>query len=219
MSGIVVGCLYAPNGNPQPGPKFDYKLAWLARLAKHRASARQVGRARDLAGDFNVGRTRLPTSMRRRRTTTMRSCTRQAATRFACCWIKGWTDAIRALHPRETVYTFWDYMRKRWERNAGMRIDHLLLSPSLAPRLKEAGVDRMVRGREGASDHAPAWVNAQRGRNVTATSLSPCGRGVGGSARGTPHPALRATFSRKGRRGSRRAPLGAYWQASQKPWR
>ena len=157
VNGIVVGCLYAPNGNPQPGPKFDYKLAWLARLAKHARTLRDAGAPVVLAGDYNV----VPTPSDIYATTSydddalVQPASRDA---FALLLEQGWTDAIRALHPRETIYTYWDYMRKRWERNAGLRIDHLLVNPALRKRLAAAQVDRDVRGRPGASDHAPVWI-------------------------------------------------------------
>ncbi len=157
VDGVLVCCLYLPNGNPQPGPKFDYKLAWFQRLEKY---ARQLLRAdvpAILCGDFNVA----PTPLDIYPTTSwdddalIHPKSREA---FARLVEQGWTDAIREKHPGERVYTFWHYMRHRWERDAGLRLDHLLLSPSLAPRLKDAGVDRMVRGWEAASDHAPVWV-------------------------------------------------------------
>jgi exodeoxyribonuclease III len=157
VAGILVGCIYLPNGNPQPGPKFDYKLAWFKRLAAH---ARQL-LGQDipvvLAGDFNVA----PTGMDIYPTTSwdddalIQPRSRAANARLVK---QGWTDAIRHLHPNERVYTFWHYMRHRWERDAGLRLDHLLLSPSLAAPLKDAGVDRSERGQDGASDHAPTWV-------------------------------------------------------------
>ena len=156
-----------------------------------------------LCGDFNVA----PTSLDIYPTTSWDDDALihpKSRAAFARLVGQGWTDALRVKHPDERVYTFWHYMRHRWERDAGLRLDHLLLSPSLKPRLKGAGVDRDGAGTGGRERSRPGMGNAQRGRKVTATSLSPCGRGVGGSARGTPHPALRATFSRKGRRGSRR---------------
>ena len=158
VNGILIGCLYAPNGNPQPGPKFDYKLAWLARLAKHAKSLRDSDVPVVLAGDYNV----VPTSADIYSTTSYDDdALVQPESREALAVLieQGWTDAIRALHPRETIYTFWDYMRKRWERNAGLRIDHLLLNGPLRKRLVAAEVDRDVRGRPGASDHAPVWIS------------------------------------------------------------
>ena len=157
IGGIVVGCLYAPNGNPQPGPKFDYKLAWLARLARHARALFDSGVPVVLAGDYNV----VPTPADIYPTTSydddalVQPESREA---YRLLLDQGWTDCIRALHPRETIYTFWDYMRKRWERNAGLRIDHLLVNTELRPRVIAASVDREVRGRAGASDHAPTWI-------------------------------------------------------------
>lgn len=167
IDGVLVGCLYAPNGNPQPGPKFDYKLAWLDRLHRHAKTLLADGVPVVLAGDYNV----VPTPFDIYETTSYdKDALVQPASRerYAALVSQGWTDALRALHPDEPMYTFWDYMRMRWPRNAGLRIDHLLLSPDLANRLAAAGVDRAVRGEPGASDHAPAWIElrdaAQAGR-------------------------------------------------------
>lgn len=157
VAGVVVACLYAPNGNPQPGPKFDYKLAWMKRLATHAKALYASGAPVVLAGDFNV----VPSPADIYATTSYDDdALVQPASRAAYQVLldQGWTDAIRFLHPGETIYTYWDYMRKRWERNAGLRIDHLLLNAELRARLKDASVDRDVRGRPGASDHAPAWI-------------------------------------------------------------
>lgn len=154
---IVVGCLYLPNGNPAPGPRFDYKLRWLDRLQRHAAELIGEGSRAVLAGDFNV----IPTALdvykpeRWRDDALFRPETRAA---YEALLRQGWTDALRQLHPGERVYTFWEYWRNAFARDAGLRIDHLLLSPTLAPRLRAAGVDREVRGREKASDHAPAWI-------------------------------------------------------------
>jgi exodeoxyribonuclease-3 len=155
--GVVVGCLYLPNGNPSPGPKFDYKLRWFDRLNAHARELLETGAPVVLAGDYNV----MPTDLdvyapeRWRDDALFRPEVRAA---FAELVAQGWTDAVRTLHPGERVYTFWDYLRNAWGRNAGLRLDHLLLSPNLAPRLVAAGVDREVRGLEHASDHAPAWI-------------------------------------------------------------
>jgi len=160
VAGVVVACLYAPNGNPQPGPKFDYKLAWMMRLAAHAKSLYACGAPVVLAGDFNV----VPTPADIYATTSYDDdALVQPASRAAYQVLleQGWTDAIRSLHPTETIYTFWDYMRKRWERNAGLRIDHLLLNAELKARLTDANVDRHVRGEPGASDHAPAWIEVR----------------------------------------------------------
>jgi exodeoxyribonuclease-3 len=160
VAGIVVACIYAPNGNPQPGPKFDYKLAWLDRLIRHAGGLCASGVPVVLAGDFNV----VPTQADIYATTSYDDdalVQPQSRAAFRRLLEQGWTDAIRARHPHETIYTYWDYMRKRWERNAGLRIDHLLLNRDLAPRLVDANVDRSVRGRAGASDHAPTWIEVR----------------------------------------------------------
>lgn len=157
VNGVLIGCLYAPNGNPQPGPKFDYKLAWLARLARHARTLAASGAPVVLAGDYNV----VPTPADIYATTSYDKDALvhpQSRAAFGALLDDGWTDAIRALHPDATVYTFWDYMRKRWERNAGLRIDHLLVNAVLRKRLRAAGVDRDVRAQPDASDHAPAWI-------------------------------------------------------------
>lgn len=157
VHGVIVACLYLPNGNPQPGPKFDYKLAWFERLIEHAASLLASGHPVVLAGDYNVVPTDAdiynPRSWRK-------DALLQPESRdcYARLLAQGWTDALRAHYPDEAVFTFWDYFRQHWQKNSGLRIDHLLLSPDLAPRLHEAGVDRWVRGQEHASDHAPAWV-------------------------------------------------------------
>lgn len=157
VDGIVVASLYAPNGNPQPGPKFDYKLAWLERLHAHAQELLDSKLPIVLAGDYNV----VPEPRDIYVTTSYRdNALVQPAPRaaFAALLEQGWTDALRKRYPDETIYTFWDYMRNRWPRDAGLRIDHLLLSKAVARRLKAAGVDREVRGQDGASDHAPVWI-------------------------------------------------------------
>ena len=157
VNGVLVGCLYAPNGNPQPGPKFDYKLDWMKRLAAHAKELYAADLPVVLAGDYNV----VPTD---RDIYPSNSYANNALLQpeprrlYQRLLDQGWVDAIRSLHPDETIYTFWDYMRNRWPRNAGLRLDHFLLSPKAAARLSEAGVDRDVRGVENASDHAPAWI-------------------------------------------------------------
>lgn len=162
MNGILVACLYAPNGNPQPGPKFDYKLSWLDRLTSHAASLRAHGVPVVLAGDYNI----VPTDFDIYPSTSWAKnalVQPQARERFSRLLGAGWTDAIRTLHPDTPMYSFWDYFRQHWERDRGMRLDHLLLSPDLVPRLEAAGIDRAVRGQPGASDHAPAWVELRSG--------------------------------------------------------
>jgi exodeoxyribonuclease III len=157
VSGIIIACIYAPNGNPQPGPKFDYKLAWLKRLRSHAAKFLKQDLPVVLAGDYNVAPEGLDIYPTRSwdKDALIQPKSRAA---FAALVAQGWTDAIRTLHPETPIYTFWDYKRNRWPRDAGLRLDHLLLSPQLAPRLARANVDRKVRGEDGASDHAPAWI-------------------------------------------------------------
>ncbi len=157
VQGVLIGCLYLPNGNPWPGPKFAYKLAWFERLQAHAAGLLASGLPVVLAGDYNVVPTEadIYSSRSWKRNALLQPQSRAAYARLVA---QGWTDALRALHPDAPMFTFWDYFRDHWPRDAGMRLDHLLLSPSM--RLLEAGVDREVRGAEGASDHAPAWVVA-----------------------------------------------------------
>ncbi len=160
VNGILVACLYAPNGNPQPGPKFEYKLAWLDRLIAHAAALHASGVPVVLAGDYNV----VPTEADIYPTSSYDDdalVQPESRDRFRRLLDQGWTDAIRVRHPTARIYTFWDYMRKRWERDAGLRIDHLLLSPALVPRLVDANVDKATRGETGASDHAPAWIEVR----------------------------------------------------------
>lgn len=157
VSGILVAALYAPNGNPQPGPKFDYKLAWLKRLEAHARWLIKADVPAVLAGDYNV----VPTDFDIYPTRSWKDdALLQPAPRasYARLLKQGWTDSLRALHLDQPMFTFWHYMRQRWERDAGLRLDHLLLSPALAPSLRAAGVDRAARGMDGASDHAPAWI-------------------------------------------------------------
>jgi len=158
VSGIIIGCIYLPNGNPQPGPKFDYKLSWFDRLIKHARGMDKEGLPVVLAGDFNVVPD-LSIDIYPTRSWDKDALTQpQPRARFALLQQEGWLDSLRAKHPGERLYTYWDYKRQRWERNGGLRLDHLLLNGPLHKRLKAAGVDRWVRGEEGASDHAPAWV-------------------------------------------------------------
>jgi exodeoxyribonuclease III len=157
VNGIVIASLYAPNGNPQPGPKFDYKLAWLRRLSTHATELLAARVPVVLAGDYNV----VPTEQDIYPSKSWdKDALVQPASRAAFDELmkQGGVDAGRALHPREPMYTFWHYLRNRWQRDAGLRIDHLLLSPAAADRLQAAGVDRAVRGEPDASDHAPVWV-------------------------------------------------------------
>jgi exodeoxyribonuclease III len=156
---LTVASIYLPNGNPQPGPKFDYKLAWFERLIQHAQTLYALETPVLLVGDYNV----VPTNERAdiySAKSWLNDALLQPESRDA--WqrllAQGWTDAIHHLHPGEPMYTFWDYFRNRWERNSGLRIDHLLLNGVASAQLAEAGVDRAVRGREKPSDHAPAWV-------------------------------------------------------------
>lgn len=157
VNDVIIGCLYLPNGNPAPGPKFDYKLSWFERFIEHAAGLYVSGKPVVLAGDYNV----IPTEQdaykpeRWVEDALFRPETRAA---FKKLLTQGWTDAIRKLHPDETIYTFFDYFRNAFGRNAGLRIDHFLLSPALTKRLKTAQVDRYVRGWEKTSDHAPVWI-------------------------------------------------------------
>jgi exodeoxyribonuclease III len=157
VEGMLVACLYLPNGNPQPGPKFDYKLAWMDRFLAHAQTLWDSAAPVVMAGDYNVVPTDFdiysPKSW-------LKDALLQPATRerYARLLKQGWVDALRTKHPEERVYTFWDYFRQHWERNSGLRIDHLLLNAKLAPRLVDAGVDTWVRGREKPSDHAPTWI-------------------------------------------------------------
>jgi exodeoxyribonuclease-3 len=157
IDGVLIGCLYLPNGNPAPGPKFDYKLRWFERLTIHAKELLATHAAVVLAGDFNVMPTELDVYKPERWVddALFRPETRAAFAKLAA---QGWTDAVRKLHPGERIYTFWDYFRNAYQRDAGLRIDHLLLSPPIATRLVSAGVDREIRGWEKASDHAPTWI-------------------------------------------------------------
>jgi len=157
VNGVLIGCLYLPNGNPAPGPKFDYKLAWFARLTRYAAKLQKSKDPIVLAGDYNVMPTDIDVYKPERWVddALFRVETREAFERLLA---QGWTDALRTLHPDATIYTFFDYFRNAFQRNAGLRIDHFLLSPSLAPRLRAGAVDLDVRGWEKSSDHAPVWI-------------------------------------------------------------
>ena len=160
VCGLLIGNLYLPNGNPWPGPKFDYKLAWMDRLHLHAAELLASGTPAMLIGDFNV----IPTEQdvyKPERWAKDALFSPEAREKFRKLVAQGWTDALRELYPDERVYTFWHYWRNSFERDAGIRIDHALLSPTLAPKLKAAGVDRSPRGWEKTSDHAPMWVELE----------------------------------------------------------
>jgi exodeoxyribonuclease III len=165
VNGILIGGLYLPNGNPKPGPKFDYKLRWFERLIDHASGLLQSGKPVMLAGDFNVMPTDLDVYKPERWLDDALFAPEARAAYFRLLK-QGWTDALRTLHPDERIYTFWDYFRNAYARNAGLRIDHLLLSPSLASRLTAAQVDANVRGWEKTSDHAPVWVELTEKRDV-----------------------------------------------------
>lgn len=154
---ILICCLYLPNGNPTPGPKFDYKMEWFSRLTSHASDLLAADIPVILAGDYNV----MPTDLdvyKPERWLKDALFLPEVKAAFKNLVAQGWTDAIRKLYPEEKIYTFWDYFRNAYGRDAGLRIDHFLLSPHLAPRLEDAGVDRHVRGWEKSSDHAPVWI-------------------------------------------------------------
>lgn len=157
INDVVIGCLYLPNGNPFPGPKFDYKLKWMERLITHANKLHSFDMPVALIGDYNVMPTELDT-YKPEKYLDNALFRPEARKLFEELLQQGWTDAIRKLYPYERIYTFWDYMRNAYGRNAGLRIDHFLLNPALESRLKEAGVDKDVRGWEHSSDHAPVWV-------------------------------------------------------------
>jgi exodeoxyribonuclease-3 len=157
VDGLIVCCIYLPNGNPVPGPKFDYKLSWFERFIAHAGELYNSGTPVLITGDFNV----MPTEMdvyKPERWVDDALFRPEIREDFRALLQQGWTDAIRKLYPDEIIYTFWDYFRNSFERNAGLRIDHFLLTPDLAGRLKAAGVDRNVRSWEKTSDHAPVWI-------------------------------------------------------------
>ena len=157
INGMLICCLYLPNGNPAPGPKFDYKLEWFKRLNKHAAKHIKSGKPVIFTGDFNV----IPTDLdayKPERWVKDALFFPESKQAFKKLVAQGWTDAVRKLYPEEAIYTFWDYFRNAYGRNAGIRIDHFLLSPSIEKYLRSAGVDRHVRGWAKTSDHAPVWI-------------------------------------------------------------
>jgi exodeoxyribonuclease-3 len=158
VNGVLIASLYLPYGNPRPGPKFDYKLAWFDRLIAHAATLMNARLPVVLAGDYNVAPTEADIYPTRSYDgdALVHPDSRKAYDRLIA---QGWADALRALHPDATIYTFWSYIRRRYERDAGLRLDHLLLTPDLAKCLKATGVDRDVRGADRASDHAPTWID------------------------------------------------------------
>jgi exodeoxyribonuclease-3 len=158
VRGVLVASIYAPNGNPNPGPKFAYKLAWLARLAAHAAELMASGAPVALAGDYNV----VPTEADIYQPNSWKGdavVDPAARAAFEALVAQGWTDALAAMPPSDRPWTFWGYIRRRWENDKGLRLDHLLLSPTLAERLEATGIDKWARGEDGASDHAPTWVD------------------------------------------------------------
>ncbi|RYZ28051.1 MAG: exodeoxyribonuclease III, partial [Sphingobacteriales bacterium] len=157
VNGITIGCLYLPNGNPAPGPKFDYKLAWFERLTKHAAGLLASKKPVILTGDYNV----IPTDLdayKPERWVKDALFFPESKAAYKKLVEQGWTDALRTLYPEDKIFTFWDYFRDAFGRNAGIRIDHFLLSPDVARTLKDGGVDREVRSWEKTSDHAPVWI-------------------------------------------------------------
>jgi exodeoxyribonuclease III len=211
VNGIIIACVYLPNGNPQPGPKFDYKLAWFERLTRHAAELMQAGVPVALIGDFNV----VPTPLDIYKTRSWdKDALLQPESRaaFAKLMRQGWTDAVRSLHPDAPMYSFWDYMRRRWEKDGGLRIDFILLTPDLAKRLKTAGVDRAERGKPNTSDHAPVWaVLAETGKRTRATTKAPRRKAAtkrplliidGDSFAHRSYHALPKTILRKGKKGA-----------------
>jgi exodeoxyribonuclease-3 len=178
VNGILIASIYLPNGNPQPGPKFAYKLAWFERLIAHAAQLMAAGVPAVLAGDYNV----VPTEAdiwrghHEKDNALLQPESRAAYRRLLD---QGWTDALRTLQPEGPLWTFWGYLRNRWPNDKGMRLDHLLLSPDLSERLIAAGVSRSTRGEEGASDHAPTWIDLAR-----ATAKGPPRRPRGGQPAG-----------------------------------
>jgi exodeoxyribonuclease-3 len=197
VKGVLVASIYLPNGNPQPGPKFDYKLAWFDRLIEHAASLMLAGVPVVLAGDYNV----VPTEAdiwpghHEQANALLRPQARAAYQRLLD---QGWTDALRNLQPNGPLWTFWGYLRQRWPSDKGMRLDHLLLTPDLAAKLAGGGVSRWTRGEEGASDHAPAWVDLDlRGLSgsIAGSRGAPVRPAPGGRAR--PGAAARAARPRR----------------------
>ncbi|HTJ04508.1 MAG TPA: exodeoxyribonuclease III [Caldimonas sp.] len=169
VAGLRIASVYLPNGNPQPGPKFDYKLAWFERMIGHAQTLIGSGVDAVLAGDFNV----VPTDVDIYNRWLWRfDAVLQPETR--ALWQRlldqGWVDATRRLHPRERIYTFW-VNAGAFARNAGFRMDFLLLTPALATRLVATGVDREQRGRDKPSDHAPVWIE------LDAATIAPSARG------------------------------------------
>ncbi len=172
VNGVLIASLYAPNGNPRPGPKFDYKLAWMQRLIDHAGGLLAAGIPVVLAGDYNIipadediypGHHEADNALLQP----------ESRTTFERLLAQGWLDSLRAVHPHGPLWTFWGYLRHRWRDDKGMRLDHLLLSSALQPRLRAAGVSREARGAEGASDHAPVWIELAPLRTPSASTRGP----------------------------------------------
>ena len=160
VNGVLIGCLYLPNGNPFPGPKFEYKLRWMARFTERAAHLLSSGEPVVLAGDYNI----IPTgrdAYKPERWVNDALFQPEVRAAYKDLVDSGWTDSLRKQYPDEVIYTFWDYFRNAYGRNAGLRIDHLLLSPKLAQRFRKAGVDHHVRGWDKSSDHTPVWVEIE----------------------------------------------------------
>jgi exodeoxyribonuclease-3 len=174
VNGVLIACLYAPNGNPRPGPKFDYKLAWMERLIDHAGGLLAADIPVVLAGDYNI----IPTDddiYPGHHEADNALLQPESRATFERLLTQGWVDSLRAVHPQGPLWTFWGYLRHRWRDDKGMRLDHLLLSPLLQPRLAAAGVSREARAAEGASDHAPVWVELAPLRKVPAAANGPSG--------------------------------------------
>jgi exodeoxyribonuclease-3 len=163
VKGVLVASIYLPNGNPRPGPKFAYKLAWFERLIVHAADLKAAGVPVVLAGDYNVvpSEADIWVGHHEQDNALLRPESRAAFQRLLD---QGWTDALRTVQPEGPLWTFWGYLRHRWANDKGMRLDHFLLSPDLAARLTTAGVAKAARGEEGASDHAPTWIEIKTPR-------------------------------------------------------
>ena len=195
VNGILIGCLYLPNGNPQPGPKFAYKLAWFERFNAYAASLLATKHPVALCGDYNV----VPTDFDIYDTKSWKKnalLQPESRAAYARLLSQGWTDALRTCFPEERIYTFWDYFRNHWQRDSGLRIDHLLLSAALKKRLLNAGVDRHVRSVAHASDHAPVWVELSEASTVTRKARRPGTR----PTRLTSRPSRAQRVKRKQRR-------------------
>ena len=155
---LVVGCLYLPNGNPGPGPKFDYKLRWFRRFRQYAHELVGAGAPTVLCGDYNVVPTEIDAVVPRRWVFDAVYFP-ESRNEYRLLLEDGWTDALRTLHPEKGIYTYWNFsFRGGYDKSSGLRIDHLLLNATAAHRLKAGGVAVGTRGWEKPSDHAPAWI-------------------------------------------------------------